>query len=198
MSSDASITRWLQQFQAGDRAAVQQLWERYFSHLVGLARKKLQGAPGRLADEEDVARSAFHSFCRNAEQKRFPQLLDRDSRWRLLVLITARKAAHLPRDQARVKRGGPAVSRPPAGGAKEPDLEQLLSAEPSPAFAAEMAEEYLRLLGRLGDSELQAVALWKMEDYTNEEIAAKLAYAVRSVKRKLQLIRSLWERELLR
>jgi DNA-directed RNA polymerase specialized sigma24 family protein len=175
---------------------VQQLWERYFPRLVALARKKLQDSPQRLADEEDVALSAFHSFCRNAEQERFPELLDRDGLWRLLVVITARKASHLLRDEGRQKRGGAAGCRTPAGGAEEVDLEPLLSREPSPAFAAEVADECQRLLRLLDDRELEAVALWKMEGYTHEEIAAKLGYAVRSVKRKLRLIRDLWEKEL--
>jgi hypothetical protein len=67
MSSEGSVTQWLGQLQAGDPAAVQPLWERYFQRLVGLARLKLRGAPRRAADEEDVALSAFDSFCRNAE-----------------------------------------------------------------------------------------------------------------------------------
>jgi DNA-directed RNA polymerase specialized sigma24 family protein len=67
MASGGSVTRWLQQLQAGDPAAVQRLWERYYPRLVGLARKKLRDAPRRLADEEDVALSAFHSFCRSAK-----------------------------------------------------------------------------------------------------------------------------------
>src|SRR5947209_3964759 len=126
MASDGSVTRWLKQLQVGDPAAVQQLWERYFPRLVGLARKKLQDAPQRLADEEDVALSAFHSFCRNAEQERFPHLLDRDGLWRLLVVITARKAAHLLRAEGRQKRGGGAC-RTAVGGAEQVELEHLLS-----------------------------------------------------------------------
>jgi DNA-directed RNA polymerase specialized sigma24 family protein len=196
MASDGSVTRWLQHLHGGDPAAVQQLWERYFPRLVGLARKKLQDAPRRIADEEDVALSAFHSFCRNAEQKRFPHLLDRDGLWRLLVVITARKAAELLRTEGRQKRGGGAAWRAPAGSTEELDLEPLLSREPSPEFAAEVAEECQRLLRRLGDRELEAVALWKMEGYTTDEIAAKLGCAPRSVKRKLWLIRDLWAKEL--
>jgi len=69
--------------------------------LVGLARTKLHGSPRRVADEEDVALSAFDSFCRNAAQGRFPQLFDRDGLWKLLVLLTARKAAHQRRDELR-------------------------------------------------------------------------------------------------
>src|SRR5262245_9588821 len=92
MSSDGSVTRLLSPIQSGDLAAIQQLWERYFLRLVELARKKLQGAPRRAADEEDVALSAFDSFCRCARQGRFPDLCDRDSLWRLLVTFTVRKA----------------------------------------------------------------------------------------------------------
>ncbi len=189
MAPEGSITRWLGQVREGDEAAVQHLWERYFHRLVGLARTKLQGAPRGMADEEDVALSAFGSFCRNAEQGRFPQLLDREGLWQLLVVITARKALHLIRDEGRQKRGGGAA---PAGGV----LQQLLSQEPSPDFAAQAAEEYQRLFRKLGDPELESVALWKMEGYSVEEIAARLGYAPRSVKRKLALIRSIWEKEM--
>src|SRR5947208_10734343 len=104
MSAEGSVSNWISRLQAGDRAATQQLWERYFQRLVGLARAKLQGAPRRAADEEDVALSAFHSFCRAAEQGRLPRLLDRDNLWRLLVVITSRKASHLVRDERRLKR----------------------------------------------------------------------------------------------
>jgi hypothetical protein len=45
--------------------------------MVGLARARLQGLPRRAADEEDVALSAFASFCRAAEAGRFPRLCDR-------------------------------------------------------------------------------------------------------------------------
>src|SRR5262245_37262987 len=118
MASDGSVTRWLGQLQGGDPAAAQQLWERYFRRLVGLARQRLRGAPRRVADEEDVALSAFDSFCRNAEAGRFPHLLDRDGLWQLLVVITVRKATHLVRDQCRQKRCG--------GLAAVPDAQSLL------------------------------------------------------------------------
>jgi hypothetical protein len=48
--------------------------------------------PRGVADEEDVALSAFNSFCLGAEQGHFAQLFDRDNLWRGLVTITARKA----------------------------------------------------------------------------------------------------------
>ncbi len=193
MSSDGSVTRWLGLLRQGDAAAARHLWERYFRRLVGLARARLQGARPRSADEEDVALSAFDSFCRNAEQGRFPELADRDSLWRLLMVITARKAAHLQRDEARQKRGGGAA---PVGEADDESvLDELLSREPDPAFAAGMAEECGRMLAVLGDKELEAVAVARLEGYSVEEVAERTGYAPRSVKRKLRLIRSIWEQE---
>ena len=65
----------------------------------------------------------------------------------------------------------------------------------TPLVAAQVAEESRRLLGRLGSAELESVAVWRLEGYSVEEIAAKLGYAPRSVKRKLRVIRGLWEGE---
>jgi DNA-directed RNA polymerase specialized sigma24 family protein len=193
MSAEGSVSDWIGRLQAGDRGATEPLWERYFQRLVRLARAKLQGAPRRAADEEDVALSAFHSFCRAAEQGRFQRLLDRDSLWRLLVVLTSRKASHLVRRERQQKR------RPPAGdlvaNLDPPELEALLGSEPTPDFAAQLAEECQRLLDSLGSTELAQVALWKMEGYGNEEIAARLGCVPRTIERKLRLIRSLWAAE---
>ena len=200
MSSSESVTHWIGRLKAGDAAAAEQLWRCYFQRLVGLARKKLQGASRRAADEEDVALSAFDSFCRGAGRGRYPQLQDRENLWRLLVVITARKALDLVEHQRRQKRGGGLVhgeSSLPGGSAAaaEPLLEQVLGREPTPEFAAQMAEQCQCLLLRLQDPELRRVALWKMEGYTNDEIAARLGCVRRTVERRLRVIRSLWQQE---
>ncbi len=201
MSSAGSVTLWIGRLQAGDPLAAQELWERYFRRLVGLARQKLHGTPRGAADEEDVALSAFDSFCRGADEGRFPQLHDRDDLWQLLVAITAHKAIDLVRHEGRQKRGGGAVLDeaalvdPGCGGAEVSGLDQILGKEPSPEFAFQVAEECQRLLQCLGDDTLRSVALWKMEGYSNDEIAARLGRAPRTVARKLRRIRALWSQE---
>src|SRR5262245_28813364 len=87
MPSPGSVTIWLSQLKAGDTAAAQHLWQGYYRRLVGLARQRLQGRPRAVADEEDVALSAFDSFCQGVERGRFPQLDDRDDLWQLLVVL---------------------------------------------------------------------------------------------------------------
>ena len=61
MSSEGSITRWIDRLQAGDPAAAQPLWKHYFHLLVELARRKL-GAKPRVADQEDVALERLRQF----------------------------------------------------------------------------------------------------------------------------------------
>jgi DNA-directed RNA polymerase specialized sigma24 family protein len=203
MSSEGSgsVTRWLGQLQAGDESAAQNLWERYFRRLVGLARTKLQGLPRGAADEEDVALSAFHSFCRGAEDGLFPQLRDRKNLWRLLVTLTLRKTQHMVRDEHRQKRGGGKVKAESArqgtddSAEMETALEQLLDREPSPDLAAQLAEDCQRLLGSLGNAELRTIALWKMAGENNLQIAVKLGCSLSTVERRLALIRKLWEEE---
>jgi DNA-directed RNA polymerase specialized sigma24 family protein len=76
-----------------------------------------------------------------------------------------------------------ALKRLPPDQSGELGLEQLIGSEPTPEFAAQLAEECQVLLAQLQDSELQSVAQWKMEGYTNEEIAVLLGCALRSVGR---------------
>src|SRR5262245_24152666 len=109
MSSEGSVTRWVTALKGGDLAAAQPLWERYYRRLVALARQRLQSARRRVADEEDVVQSAFHSFFEGVARGRFPQLGDRDNLWRLLVVITARKALDQIAHQHGIRRGGGTV-----------------------------------------------------------------------------------------
>jgi DNA-directed RNA polymerase specialized sigma24 family protein len=191
MTPDESVSGWIGRVRGGDDEAAARLWQRYFVRLVGLARDRLRGAPRRAADEEDVALSAFDSFCRGAEQGRFPALHDRESLWRLLVVLTARKAAHLRRDELRQKRGGGAV----LGQGDLADLEWVAANEPTPEFAAQVAEQCERLLRGLESVGLRPLAALKMEGYTNAEIAARLGWSLSTVERKLRIVRWLWEEE---
>ena len=73
-------------------------------------------------------------------------------------------------------------------------MEGVIGREPSPEFAAQVTEECERLLSLL--PAYRQIALWKMEGYTNDEIAGKLDCAVPTVERRLRLIRKTWEKEL--
>ena len=67
-------------------------------------------------------------------------------------------------------------------------------AGPTPEEAAVLAEEVQRRLTAL-DADLRSVAVWKLEGYSNKEIAApdRLNCSERTVERKLELIRASWQ-----
>jgi len=196
MSSEGSITRWLEGIQQGDPAAAEALWNRCFPELVRFARDRLRDVPRRVADEEDVALSALESFYRAAEQGRFDQLADRDDLFRLLLRMTARKAVDLVRRETSQRRGGGQVR----GDSGLPDGDAATCAHPladparTPELAATVADECRRLLGQL-EPDLQTLALAKMDGHTNEEVAEQLQCSVRTVERRLHLIREIWEGE---
>jgi DNA-directed RNA polymerase specialized sigma24 family protein len=187
-SVPGSITFWLQRLE-DDPEAAQVLWERFFARMVAVARQRLAGAQRRVADEEDVALSAFLRFHQGAQQGRFPRLQDREDLWRILFALTARSAANLVRDQARQKRGGGMV-----GGDSDLLADQgPLDLGPTPQEALLMEEELARLLASLGDEQLRRIALARMEGYSNAEIAVREDCALVTIERRLRLIRALWQ-----
>lgn len=197
MSSLSPVRIWVAQLKDGDPQAAQQLWNTYFHRMVKAARAKLHCAPGRMADEEDVALSAFKSFCRGTRDGRFTRLHEHEDPWPLLLALTTHKAIDLVRHERRVKRGGAGVqsSRPASAQTQqegEANFSELIGREPDPQVALQIAEECQHLLDGISDTILRAIALWKMEGFTTEEIAAKLSCTTRTVERKLQIIRRLW------
>ena len=183
MPFDDNVSIWLEQLKQGDRKSVGLLLDRFFQRLVGVAAARLHGQFELDGYEEDVALSAFKSLCLGAEGGRFPELRDRDALWRLMAVITIRKAIDLQR-RKRLDR----VS-------DQQLLQELLGREPSPEEVHAMSDEVSALLNKLGDPELRRIALWKVEGYTNEEIARRLNCVVRTVERKLHQIRLAWESE---
>ena len=195
--TDDAVTLWLSDLAGGDQQAAARIWQRYYDRLVHLARKKLDGLPRRAADEEDVALSAMHSFCRAVAAGRYPQLQDRDDLWKLLVTITSHKAIAQFRRQCAEKRGGGHVRGESvfvgSGEADDnPGIDAVLGHEPTPELAAMMAETCEVLLQRLGDESLRQLALLKLQGYTSAEIAAQFGITERSIERKLERVRKIW------
>ena len=199
MSAEQSVTRWINGLRDGDGEAAERLWHLYFRNMVSLARQRLIGAPKRVADEEDVALSAFKSFCIGLQSGRFDEVSDRDNLWPLLVTITAHKAVDLVRHENRIKRGGTgersAVDR---SHVTQIQLDEVFAKEPTPDFVAQIAEQFHLLMDELqsaDDPDLQRIAILKMEGDSNDEIAKQIECTRRTVERKIRIIASMWHRE---
>lgn len=195
LSGEESVTTWLRKLESGDNRAALELWNVFFERLVRLVRQRVRKSPVRGTDAEDIALSAFASFCRGVERRQFPALEGRYDLWRLLVSIAIHKLLHAQRDQGRLKRGG--GRQPVAWPADESAaVEQIVSREPTPELAAEIAEQYDRWMQALGQEELTQFAQWKLEGLTNDEIAQRSGRTTRTVERKLSLIRKILLHEL--
>jgi RNA polymerase sigma factor (sigma-70 family) len=180
-----SITRLIRAVQDGNSSAVRPLLSAYFGRLVRLAHKRLRNLPGLSSYDEDLALRSFQSVCqRLRDPARALDLAGRDDLWRLLARRTISRAIDLIRRHR------------PAKALRDDDLAQLLNREPTPDEAAELADECRRLLDALDDPELRQIALWKVEGYTHEEIAARLDCVPRTVERKVSRIRLIWIHEM--
>jgi RNA polymerase sigma factor (sigma-70 family) len=196
MATDQSVTAWIEGLRAGQETAAAKLWNHFYQDLLALAWRRLQGAPRRAADEEDVVASALETFIRRAREGQFPRLNDRHDLWHLLVAITERKALNLARDQSRKKRGSGKVRDESAlqdqdHSTQARGLDQIAGPEPTPETAAAMTEALGQLLGVL-DAGLRQIALLKLEGRTNGEIASRIGRSTATVERRLRLIRDKW------
>ncbi len=196
MAQDDPITTWIEGIRAGDAAEIRRLWDQYFDRLVRLAGSRLPSHCRRAFDEEDVAISAFRSFCDRAGRGQFPQLDDRDDLWRVLATITVRKSLEAVRHQTRQKRGGGNVLGESALIARDQDgrdgVAAVLSREPSPEDVAHFIDDCHQIFDRLGDPALRVVALLRLEGRGTQEIARALDVSTKTVDRKLRLIRAIW------
>jgi RNA polymerase sigma factor (sigma-70 family) len=182
---EQSITRLIRAAQHDQASAVGPLLAIYFDRLVQLARQRLHHLPAATAYDEDIALRSFYSVYQRVRDPARPLHLEgRDDLWRLLATRTISRAIDLIRRHR------------PNEVAGEQDVGQLLNREPSAEEAAEMADECRRLLNLLDEPQLRQIALWKVEGYTNAEIAARMDCVPRTVERKLSRIRLLWKHEL--
>ena len=190
MRTDDTVTGWIKGLGSSRHEHVsQRLWDRYFTQIARLAQGRLQSVAGCPSDGEDVALSVFESFFRGAADGRFERLDSREDLWRLLVTIASRKAMNAERDERREKRGG-------AIGFVDPEiLNEVAGAEPTPEFAALVADEARRLFESLADESLREVVRLRLEGYSNDEIAKALDCGLRTVERKLGVIRKRWAAE---
>jgi RNA polymerase sigma factor (sigma-70 family) len=197
MSESGSVSEWIEELRAGESGAATCLWNRFYAHLLRIARRRLNGSSRRVADEEDLVAAAFESFFQRLQTGQFPDLHGRSELWALLVTITERKAVNSVRRHMSAKRGGGRVCHESTFSAPQgPDRDALLARVegevPSPDRIAAMCEMMERL-----DDDLRHIVVLKLDGFTNEEIAQRVNRSVATIERRLRLLRDEWTEELL-
>ena len=193
-TSPGSVTQLIHQLQAGTlmerQAAATAIVQRYFTQLENVVRQRLSLRLRARVDAEDLALMTFQSFCPRLANGKF-ELDDRQDFWRLLVRMALNKTRREVAAQLAQKRD---ARRDKSIEDEGIFFELLDQRTPTPEETVVMAEEMARLLDRL-PADIRVIAVWKFEGHTNGEIAAKLGYTVRTIERKVKLIRKRWSDE---
>ncbi len=191
-----SVSEWIQGAKRGDGRAAQQIWDRYISDLIRVANKRLGNTNKRVADEEDVVAQAFQNFFSRLESGGFSRLDDRDDLWQVLCMLTERRAIdqmrRLNRPSDHAASVGQSAVVPSGSESANLGLDFFEGPGPSAEWVTITLEEFRKRLELLDDERLVQIALAKMSGETNSEIAKRLDIGLRSVERKLALIRKIW------
>jgi DNA-directed RNA polymerase specialized sigma24 family protein len=196
-SHDHSITRWVQALKAGDPAAAAFLFEYYRDRLLKLARARLRGAVHRaVGDEEDAVLAAFFCLYQGIKAGRFDRFHDREGLWRLLAAITGRKVLEQWQKYHRQKRWvDPDAPHPVSignGYSAVFSLEDLSDDAPDERLDLDANEETEKYIQALPDPILRQIARWRLEGLEHAEIAKRLGCCIRTIERKVDLIRLCW------
>jgi RNA polymerase sigma factor (sigma-70 family) len=172
----------------GDSAVLGDFCRHYGEMLHGLARKHLPRAIQRRVGPEDVVQSVCRTFLMRARRGEF-QLNDSDDLWGLLCAITLTKVREQTRFHLRQRRGldREQVLTPAEDGSGSGP--QPVAAGADPAEAAAFADCFQQLIAGLDEEERQVVDL-KLQDCTQEEIAARLGCSERTVRRLLKRVQA--------
>lgn len=195
----ASVTKWFRGVEAGDDESARMLWEYCIPRLIAYSRKRLPTRFRKALDEEDVALSSFRSVCERARDGDLGEIHDRFELLRLMTCVTQRKTINHLKSETRQKRGGGNVRSESEAELPEDSasrrtnlLDRFPSAAPDPAYLLEYEEAFRKLIDALEDPALETIALLRLEGYSVVEIAGKVGSAKRSVERRLNLIRRIW------
>ncbi len=190
MCGTGSVSKLLLDLKHGDHDAAQVLWDRTVERIAAAARKRLTALGIRAVDEDDVAVDVFASLCRGAGQGRFPRLEDRNDLWQVLMMLTRQKVVdQRRRQQPEWTESALAPALTDDTEARAIDLVQ--GDEPHPDVVVTAVDELERLLSAL-DQERRTISLLKLEGYSHGEIAQRLGISLRSVERKVALIKKKW------
>lgn len=192
--TEEPISLWMDELREADPGAAEKLWNHFFERLLVAAGGMLDPRVRRVYNEEDAALSAFHSVCVGFAAGRYPNLNDRESLWRMLLVITSRKVARRRRHERQQRRD---VRRIVANhvfvdhgdGSVAQGVQHAISREPTPEFTVAFAETCEVFFDHLGEPQLQQVAALRMEGHNDSEIAKQIGCSRSTVQRRLEIIR---------
>ena len=182
MASKGSFDVCMGDLADGDSSAANHVFERFVRRLVALAHARMSPQLQAKIDPEDVVQSTFGSFFDRHAQAQY-HLENWESLWALLARITVNKCARRAIDFSRAKR---AMHREEF--ALDTHSARLVDRQPTPEEAAVFAELLQTTLASVRPK-YQEVILLRLQQYSIEEISARVGRTERTVYRVLNQAR---------
>src|SRR5499427_10444422 len=174
-----SFAVFLSRLKARDDAAARELFGRFTHQLVALALRHIDAGLRHKVDPEDVVQSTYKSFFFRYSAGDL-DVVNWNSLWGLLTLITVRKCAERAAYHRAARRDAAREVAPPRGDEATPWLDPL-GREPTPLEAAVLSETIEQLLAGLDEVERPILEL-SLQGYTTREISERLGRAERTVR----------------
>ena len=170
-----------QRLRTGDQGAATEVFRRFESRLIALARTELDTRVRRKEDPEDIVQSVYGSFFRRHQAGQY-ELSSWNSLWSLLTVITVRKCLNRTRHYGAQRRSLVGEIDLAHYDDAAPGLSQAIDREPTPLEAVVLAETVEQMMLWL-DVDDRAIIELTLQDFTAAEIGARLGRAERSVRR---------------
>ena len=174
-----SFAEFLARLRGGDDAAAGELFGRFAHQLIALALRHIDAGLRHKVDPEDVAQSVFKSFFVRYGDGSL-DVVNWNSLWGLLTLITMRKCAERAAYHRAERRDAAREVSPPRGDEAAP-WQEPLGREPTPLEAVVLNETVEQLFAGLDEEERPILEL-SLQGYTTREISARLGRAERTVR----------------
>lgn len=197
--NSGSVTGWIEQLKDKNPEAQRLIWQRFVSRLITYATRRMTGINSPVVDAEDIACMTFQNFF-DKTPGQFSTLVNRNDLWQILAVLAERRVVDEYRKSNAKKNGSnQLVNETRLAGQSESGPMTLDSfAAPGiqqPDFAMILSEEIETRLDSLKDDLLQKIALARMHGYRNQEIANLLGISLRSVERKLGIVREKFKKQ---
>lgn len=193
MSPLDSFAALMDRLKAGDGPAAREVFERFATRLMGLARKSLDGRLLQKVDPEDVVQSAYKSFFVGQREGAW-EFGGWDGLWGMLTLITLRKCAQRA-EYYRAEKRDVRRELPPATDSVGGTVDAFaLDREPMPEEAALLVETVESLFRTVADADERAILELSLQGFTAAEICDQTGRAERSVRRLRERTRKRLER----
>ena len=198
MEINSSVTDWITQLRNGHSSACDKLWPFYLQRLTSLICQKLETSRTEVSDEEDVLIDTCEVCFRKIKEGNYPNISSRHDLWRLLTKIATRKSI----DQIRRSRKGvdrlrldsTHVTNNSGIGTEYNHIDNLPGAEPTPEFAAMVADESRHRLNQLPTKMVSVVKL-RLQGFTLKQITEKTDVSLPTVQRYLSYVREIWSED---